>query len=236
MKRRRLDTGKENLYSLYDTILSAHWVRRCSGKVSDGTSREVEMSAQKILAYHSRKAMNCWLRTNGRWFYGLFSCFFFLIGTSCYIYGHMYHTGTETIWVYILYVLLVSHILTFLHMVKTMHILNRHFGISEFEIVWYVYPRGVPIVDVPIFFLYPLSFQTAPALTLSAVHVPMIVSCNKKNMAILFFTRQFNFTTPFFNECEKNISIIFHSLWLFVDWSFYKRFNYKHYKHHSARL
>ena len=77
MKRRRLDTGKENLYSLYDTILSAHWVRRCSGKVSDGTSREVEMSAQKILAYHSRKAMNCWLRTNGRWFYGLFSCFFF---------------------------------------------------------------------------------------------------------------------------------------------------------------
>lgn len=217
MKRRRLDTGKENFYSLYDTILSAHWVRRCSGKVSDGTGREVEMSAQKILAYHLRKAMNCWLRTNGRWFYGLFSVFFSDWNVLLYLWSHVPGTGSETIWVYILYVLLVSHILTFLHMVKTMHILNRHFGISEFEIVWYVYPRGVPIVDVPIFFLYPRILSDCTCPTLSAVHVPMIVSCNKKNMAILFFTRQFNFTTPFFNECEKNISIIFHSLWLFVE-------------------
>ena len=162
--------------------------------------------------------------------------FFFLIGTSCYIYGHMYHTGTETIWVYILYVLLVSHILTFLHMVKTMHILNRHFGISEFEIVWYVYPRGVPIVDVPIFFFcIHVSFQTAPAPTLSAVHVPMIVSCKQKNMAILFFTRQFITLQPHFSTSARKIFqlsfTVFDSLW-----SFYKRFNYKHYKHHSARL
>lgn len=238
MKRRRLDTGKENLYSLYDTILSAHWVRRCSGKVSDGTSREVEMSAQKILAYHSRKAMNCWLRTNGRWFWTVF-CFFFLIGTSCYIYGHMYQVQVVKQFEYILYVLLVSHILTFLHMVKTMHILNRHFGISEFEIVWYVYPRGVPIVDVPIFFFvstYPFRLH-APAPTLSAVHVPCIF--------VFYPTIYYLCNTTHFSTSARKIFhlffTVFDSLWIvvfgvLVYWSFYKRFNYKHYKHHSARL
>ena len=87
-----------------------------------------------------------------------------------------------------------------------------------------------------IFFVSTILSDCTCPYSLSCPRAYMIVSCNKKNMAILFFTRQFNFTTPFFNECEKNISIIFHSLWLFVDWSFYKRFNYKHYKHHSARL
>ena len=144
-------------------------------------------------------------------------CFFFLIGTSCYIYGHMYHTGSETIWVYILCVLLVSHILTFLHKIKTMHILNRHFGISEFEIVWYVYPRGVPIVEVPIFFFcIHVSFQTAPAgaYTLSAVHVPIIVSCKQKNMAILFFTRQFTYNPIFQRVREKYFNYLSQSLTL----------------------
>jgi hypothetical protein len=86
-----------------------------------------------------------------------------------------------------------------------------------------------------IFFCIHVSFQTAPAPTLSAVHVPMIVSCKQKNMAILFFTRQFITLQPHFSTSARKIFqlsfTVFDSLW-----SFYKRFNYKHYKHHSARL
>jgi hypothetical protein len=145
-------------------------------------------------------------------------CFLFFFSdwnVLLYLWSHVPGTGSETIWVYILYVLLVSHILTFLHMVKTMHILNRHFGISEFEIVWYVYPRGVPIVDVPIFFLYPRILSDCTCPTLSAVHVPMIVSCKQKNMAILFFTQQFILTTHFSKRVrEKYFNYLSQSLTL----------------------
>ena len=130
----------------------------------------------------------------------------------------MYQVQVVKQFEYILYVLLVSHILTFLHMVKTMHILNRHFGISEFEIVWYVYPRGVPIVDVPIFFLY-------PRILSDCMHLPLLSQLSTC-LVFLFFTQQFitYAIQPIFQRVREKYftyfsqSLTLCGLWFLVYW------------------